>query len=59
MNCYECAKKEQQATAVAICPNCGAGLCLAHLREEQDRPGPGGTRIGCGHDLQAPSTEHS
>ncbi len=41
--------------------NCydGAGLCLAHLREEQDRPGPGGTRIGCGHDLQAPSTEHS
>jgi hypothetical protein len=50
MNCYECAKNGTDTAAVVVCPSCGAGLCLSHLRREQLEPGPGGTQIGCSHD---------
>jgi len=35
---------------VAICKNCGVGLCMLHLAEAQDTR-PGGTEIGCSHVL--------
>ena len=57
VNCYQCATAGGQNEAVAICPHCGAGMCIRHLREEQARPGPGGTRIGCGHGLRAASAD--
>lgn len=49
MNCRECARDQKVETAVAICTNCGVGLCEEHLTEEQARTGAGGTAIGCGH----------
>jgi hypothetical protein len=52
MNCYQCAASAHERTAVAICPNCGAGLCLDHLREAQSYR-VGGTTFGCPHDLTA------
>lgn len=33
MNCYECAKANSSVPAVALCPNCSAGLCLSHLHQ--------------------------
>ncbi len=50
VNCYECAKDDREAPAIAICQNCGAGLCDHHAREDIEKPGPGGTSIGCRHD---------
>jgi hypothetical protein len=56
MICYECAKQERNTPAVAICLNCGAGLCLQHAREAAATPGPAGTAIGCPHDLLTAGT---
>lgn len=53
MYCYECMKAGTESNAVAICPNCNAGLCLLHLREAAATPGPGGTRLACRHDTWA------
>ncbi len=60
MNCYECTKDGTQVAAVAICLNCGAGMCMRHLAEERATAGPGGTRIGCSHDTwnQSGRTQH-
>lgn len=30
MNCYDCATAGTTSPAVAICHDCGAGVCLAH-----------------------------
>ena len=30
MNCFDCAAHGQHADAVAVCADCGAGLCLDH-----------------------------
>jgi hypothetical protein len=30
MNCFDCAALGDQAEAVAICTDCGAGVCPAH-----------------------------
>jgi hypothetical protein len=49
MKCYVCARTGSDTSAVAICPNCSAGLCLAHVSETARDPGPGGTRLSCGH----------
>jgi hypothetical protein len=50
MNCYVCATASRAEPAVAICPNCGAGLCLEHVREAAAWPGPGGmAALGCAH----------
>ena len=51
MNCYECARDQRERPAVVICTNCGVGMCLEHLDEERSRIGPGGTTIGCEHNL--------
>jgi hypothetical protein len=32
MNCFDCAAVGQQAPAVAICADCGAGICPNHAR---------------------------
>ncbi len=36
MQCYEHAKVNQPREAVAVCANCGAGLCMEHLGEERE-----------------------
>jgi hypothetical protein len=51
MNCHECARNHNERQAVAICPNCGVGMCIQHLDQERARTGPGGTQIGCGHSF--------
>ena len=45
MNCHECAQAQRERLAVAVCTNCGVGMCLEHLDEERRRSGPGGTSI--------------
>jgi len=49
MNCEQCARARHEQPAVAICVNCGVGMCLEHLDEERARLGPGGTSFSCGH----------
>jgi len=49
MNCLSCARTGAERTAVALCPHCKAGLCLRHVQETADDPGPGGLRLSCGH----------
>ncbi len=54
MNCYVCATRGTDRSAVALCPHCFVGLCLAHVAEAQ-RPGPGGLQLGCRHGLLTPA----
>jgi hypothetical protein len=37
MKCYEHAKSGETKDAVAVCANCGVGLCMDHLIEEVSR----------------------
>jgi hypothetical protein len=30
MRCYECATKSRETEAVAVCTECGRGLCMEH-----------------------------
>ena len=30
MNCYDCATKDLMTPAVAVCHDCGAGICADH-----------------------------
>jgi hypothetical protein len=30
MNCFDCAALKRAETAVAVCADCGAGVCIAH-----------------------------
>ena len=55
MNCHECARQQRDTVAVAICLSCGAALCLEHRQAEQTQIGPGGTSIGCSHELRPAS----
>jgi hypothetical protein len=50
MRCFVCAKGGTDADAVAICPHCGAGLCMRHVSEAAQDPGPGGMRLSCPHE---------
>jgi hypothetical protein len=34
MKCYEHAKANETKDAVAVCSNCGVGLCMEHLVED-------------------------
>ncbi len=52
MNCFECAKTNDEVPAVALCPHCGVGLCLDHLLEERAYR-VGGTLYACPHELPA------
>ncbi len=54
MNCYECATRGTDQSAVALCRHCFIGLCLAHVAEAK-RPGPGGLQLGCPHGLPTPA----
>jgi hypothetical protein len=54
MNCYVCAREQLDSTAVAVCPRCGAGLCLLHVSEEAGAPRRGGLYTSCTHDTWSP-----
>jgi hypothetical protein len=34
MNCYVCAQRDSERTAVGLCHNCSAGLCIEHAHEK-------------------------
>jgi hypothetical protein len=53
MNCFECAKVNDEVAAVGVCQQCGVGLCLDHLVEARAYR-VGGTVYGCGHELPTP-----
>ena len=48
MNCFECAKVNDSAPAVAVCGHCGVGLCLDHLIAARAYR-VAGTTFGCPH----------
>jgi hypothetical protein len=50
MNCYECAKANDETVAVATCRYCSCGLCMEHLRIAASNPRRGGTHATCEHD---------
>jgi hypothetical protein len=54
MNCYICARQQLDSIAVAVCPHCGAALCLRHVRKEAAAPRPGGMFTACSHDTWVP-----
>jgi hypothetical protein len=37
MNCFDCAATGITTAAVAVCSNCGAGLCADHVQVEAHR----------------------
>ena len=53
MNCFECAKVNDEVAAVGVCQHCGVGLCLDHLVEARAYR-VGGTVYGCSHELPTP-----
>jgi hypothetical protein len=52
MKCFVCARSGSEADALAICPQCGAGLCMGHVADAAQDAGPGGTRLICRHETQ-------
>jgi hypothetical protein len=50
MRCFVCAQSGTDAHAVAICPHCGAGLCMEHVADAARDLGPGGMRLSCPHE---------
>jgi|KBSSwiStaDraftv2_1062776.scaffolds.fasta_scaffold485863_2 hypothetical protein len=50
MRCFVCARSGTNTDAVAICPHCGAGLCMKHVAVAAQDPGPGGMRLSCPHE---------
>lgn len=54
MNCFVCAENGSEIAAVALCPRCSAGLCLAHVRDEAKDQGPGGMHFACEHGTWNP-----
>ena len=57
MNCLSCARTGTDRIAVALCPHCQAGLCLDHVQQAADAPGPGGFRLSCDHRTWSPEVE--
>jgi hypothetical protein len=53
MLCYVHAREGVEVYAVAMCRNCGVGVCLTHLAELQVNR-PGGTELDCPHVLPEP-----
>jgi len=56
VNCLPCAKNGSDSTAVALCPNCSAGLCLFHVQETARTPGPGTMNWACNHHTWDPAS---
>lgn len=54
MNCLSCARTGTERTAVALCPNCQAGLCLDHVQETARAVAPGGMNFACRHHTWDP-----
>lgn len=50
MQCFGCTQTGRETTAVAVCQDCGAGLCLAHAAANE-RAEVGGMRMSCSHYL--------
>jgi hypothetical protein len=50
MNCFECAKANDNVAAVGVCRHCGVGLCLDHLVEAAGHR-VGGTTYACEHSI--------
>jgi len=50
MNCFECARVNDEVAAVAVCQHCGVGLCVDHLIEAHEFTA-GGTHFACPHDI--------
>jgi hypothetical protein len=50
MHCFECARAGRETSAVAVCRDCGAGLCLEHVAANE-RDDVSGMQMGCAHDL--------
>jgi hypothetical protein len=55
MQCYCCAEKGIERTAVALCRSCSAGLCVDHLRETASRF-ESNVLDSCHHDTWAVTT---
>ncbi|MGI5347613.1 DUF2180 family protein [Streptomyces sp. CA-250714] len=36
MHCYDCSEEGTQTPAVAVCVDCGAGVCARHLHSEPE-----------------------
>ena len=53
MTCYVHAVSGSEVSAVAICRNCGVGLCLEHVQNLQAHR-PGGSELGCNHMMSPP-----
>lgn len=54
MRCHPCNAAGRSTEAVALCPHCLIGLCAEH-RAELAAGSPGGSGIGCNHDLRSKS----
>lgn len=50
MQCFECTRTGRETVAVAVCRECGAGLCLEHAAANE-RDEVGGMHMSCSHDL--------
>lgn len=50
MLCYCCAEEGVDQPAVALCRNCNAGLCLAHLRATAASFTSSSMLASCRHD---------
>ena len=50
MLCYDCAQEKREAPAVAVCVQCGRGLCVRHVVRQEKAvlervPGGMGSRV--------------
>ncbi|MER7408915.1 DUF2180 family protein [Streptomyces cacaoi] len=36
MHCYDCHQEGKETTALAVCRDCGAGVCSRHLRPDPE-----------------------
>jgi len=50
MDCYCCAEKGIERSAVALCRSCSAGLCMEHLHDTATRFASGHILDTCHHD---------
>ncbi len=56
MNCYVCARDQLDSVAVAVCPHCGAALCLMHVEHQGSMASRGGLYTSCSHDTWSSTT---
>lgn len=49
MQCFVCAQSATPREAVALCPDCSAGLCKAHVAETAAVKADATSWASCGH----------